>query len=552
MTVTEDTETATFPKTLEGWRARAIELESLLKVEKLSAAKLRLANQSLRDRLYGRKSEKITDAQRELFGILPFAPPPPLSEEAKRLMAESRKSVNTRGSEEPKRKGGGRNMAQFEELPLQVDLIHPTEEQRAGKVWADVQTTEHLEIIPSKVIRHLTFRSVWMDPKHGDDRAKPAVAPLPAELKVFPNSRYGLSFMVAVIIAKFCDHLPLYRQAGMDARLGAWISRQARGRIVNCIAHLLISIHLQLKQKALLSDYLHIDETITKVLDKERRGRSHDAFLWGFLAPHEKTVYLEFSKLRKEKTLFDFFPSGWKGLVHTDGHEVYPSAFNDMPFVTHLECIGHLRSYVRRALVANEALFKPIMADILALYRIERRANKVLKLTHEQRGLYRHALAKPLLKRLQKAFWDLEHDPKLAEKLEGAALEAVTYANARGKKRIKADDGANLRWRRLALYARLGNGRTNIDQNPVENSFRPTKLGMKNWLFIGRPEAGWRAAVLYSVLGTCRLLNVNPEAYLRWVLPQLAEGTNKTTATGLLPHDFARLFPEHVMAPLQH
>lgn len=67
-------------------------------------------------------------------------------------------------------------------------------------------------------------------------------------------------------------------------------------------------------------------------------------------------------------------------------------------------------------------------------------------------------------------------------------------------------------------------------------------MGLRNWLFIGRPAAGWRSAVIYSVVGTCRLLGVNPEAYIRWVLPLLAAATNKT-AHNLLPHDFARLHP---------
>ena len=98
---------------------------------------------------------------------------------------------------------------------------------------------------------------------------------------------------------------------------------------------------------------------------------------------------------------------------------------------------------------------------------------------------------------------------------------------------------------RITWYCPLGH--ILIDQNPVEASFRPSKLGLKNYLGIGHPKAGWRAAVLYSILGTCRLLNVNPEAYLLWVLPQLAVGTNQTTAQGLLPHDFAALFPQHVL-----
>jgi hypothetical protein len=78
----------------------------------------------------------------------------------------------------------------------------------------------------------------------------------------------------------------------------------------------------------------------------------------------------------------------------------------------------------------------------------------------------------------------------------------------------------------------------------VENCIRPTALGKKNWLFIGHPSAGWKAAVLYSVLGTCKLLKINPELYLAWVLPRLAAATSTTAASGLLPHDYAAIFKE--------
>jgi IS66 C-terminal element len=80
----------------------------------------------------------------------------------------------------------------------------------------------------------------------------------------------------------------------------------------------------------------------------------------------------------------------------------------------------------------------------------------------------------------------------------------------------------------------------NIDNNRIEGTFRPTKIGLRNYLFIGHPAAGWRSAVVYSVVATCKLLGVNPENYIAWVLPKLAAATNKT-AIGLLPHDYARL-----------
>lgn len=100
------------------------------------------------------------------------------------------------------------------------------------------------------------------------------------------------------------------------------------------------------------------------------------------------------------------------------------------------------------------------------------------------------------------------------------------------------------RWPQLVRYAKPGYGHINIDQNPVESQIRPTKIGAKNWMHIGHPKAGWRSAVIYSIVGTCRLLEVDPFAYLRWVLPRLAAATTQTVS-GLLPHDYARLHPQH-------
>ena len=169
----------------------------------------------------------------------------------------------------------------------------------------------------------------------------------------------------------------------------------------------------------------------------------------------------------------------------------------------------------------------PLLRDIDELYAIERQATQ-RGLTPVRRGMFRHAKAKPVLKRLQRRFRALEKDMPLFGKLR----EAVTYATNH--------------WPNLARYAKVDCGHICIDQNPIERCFRPTRVGLRNYLFIGHPSAGWRSAVIYSVVGTCRLIGVNPEAYIRWVLPRLAAATNHT-AVDLLPHDFARLFGESVM-----
>lgn len=108
--------------------------------------------------------------------------------------------------------------------------------------------------------------------------------------------------------AWYLDHLPLHRQERIDARAGVWVGRQARCRYVESVAHLLITIHQQLKSRILSSNYIHVDETFTKLLDPDRRGRSQDAYLWGYYAPHEEAFVLEFSPSRSGTILYDFFP----------------------------------------------------------------------------------------------------------------------------------------------------------------------------------------------------------------------------------------------------
>jgi hypothetical protein len=302
------------------------------------------------------------------------------------------------------------------------------------------------------------------------------VAALPAQ--VIPQAGVGPGFLTHVVIAKYLDHIPLHRQERIDARGGVWITRPARCRYVEHVAHLLITVHQYLKRKILDSGYVQLDETFTKLLDRDRGGRARDAYLWGYHAPHEQALVLEFSPSRGGEILHRFFSGSRQGQMQTDGAKMYPGVFKHYPGVVHFECIGHLRRYVLEAIKAREMQAVPLLKNITELYAMGQQA-KDLGLSHAQRGALRHAKARTVLKRLQRRFRALERQAPLFGKLR----EAVTYANGR--------------WRNLARYARVDYGHILIDQNAIERCFRPSKVGLRNYLFIGHPEAGWRSAVIY-------------------------------------------------------
>jgi transposase len=491
--------------------ARIRELESRLKISEARGDKLEYKLQDLLRRIHSPKSEKLNPDQWALFEIA-------VTDTA--FIQEVKKAAG-RTTNAQRRCGGGRRRAP-ENLPVKREVIDLPEEQKAGLIKIREEITEQIEYQPSQFYRLQIIRPVYAS------RARahaPIVAALPTQ--VIPQAGVGVGFITHVIIAKYVDALPLYRQERIDARGGVWITRQARCRYVEAAAHLLITIHQHLKRKILDGGYVQLDETFTKLLDPDRSGRARDAYLWGYHAPHERAIVLEFSPSRSGEILHRFFPRDWCGEVQTDGAKMYPGVFKHYSGIIHFECIAHLRRYVLEAVKAGERAALPLLKEITRLYRIERQATD-RGMNAAQRGALRYAKAKPILKRLQRQFHALERDMPLFGKLR----EAVVYANRR--------------WRNLARYARIECGHILIDQNSIERCFRPSKVGLRNYLFIGHPDAGWRSAVLYSVIGTCRLVGVNPEAYIRWVLPKLAAATN-STARGLLPHDFATLHPEHLM-----
>ncbi len=260
-------------------------------------------------------------------------------------------------------------------------------------------------------------------------------------------------------------------------------------------------------------------------------ARSHkkldtlQAYLWTYLSPLRQAILFDFDLSRSRANLREFFPPDWQGVLQSDGYEAYESFLKDKPRILHAGCMAHLRRYVVEALEGGVQLdlVARLLSDIALLYRIETEA-KEQALSPADRAQLRQRQSVPVLERLHEQFQRIAETELPQSRLGKAAAYALA------------------RWQTLTRYAEPSMGQVPIDQNSVERGIRPTKLGAKNWLYIGHPDAGWRSAVIYSITGTCKLLKINPVDYLTWVLTRLAAATSGQ-ADGLLPHDYPATLP---------
>lgn len=503
-------------------------LEEFVKTVKADKADLSYQIEDLLRDKYDPKSEKLTAAMRKQLGIpegrktstpenQPAASPSDQSGTAPSDKEPEKKATKRK---RPANSGGRKPVNGVTSVRVQV--VDLPEDQRAGMQWMRNEISQELCFEKAHFYWLKTIRPIYVSPT---DRTKPPViAPLPSQ--VIPKARVGVSTVVRIIIGKYVNYEPLYRQVEIDKRLGVVLSRAARCRYVEHSAHLLRPIYDLLTFHVHRSFYIIIDETFLKVLDPQRRGAARTAYLWGFYAPHEDVVVMEFSTSRGAEVVLKFLPPDWAGVAHTDGYSAYASAFAQRPRVVHIECMNHLRRYILKAVKAGHKEAIPLLMEVAKLYAIETEARKQ-GLTPQQLSVLRQAKAKPVLENLKNAFLELK---QREEPLLGHLKDAVTYATNR--------------WEHLALYAESGYGYVQIDQTAIERLWRPEKVGLKNYLFIGHPDAGWRSAVIYSVIETCKMVGVDPEEYLLWVLPKLAaipKLAPSESAIGLLPHDFKKL-----------
>lgn len=355
--------------------------------------------------------------------------------------------------------------------------------------------TEELEFVPATLIRHRLVR-----PKSA--RTCPCetpgvtIAPLPPRL--IPQSKLGLGLAVHIMLTRFDDPLSFYRleQQCWERHQGV-VPRQQMVQWVERIAEWWRPIDDAMWQAMLKTGYRQVDETPVRVLDPDVKGKCARGYLWFYAVPGGD-VLLEFDRHRSldpvTKRLTPF-----AGTIQTDAYEVYQALERQEDAITRIGCLAHSRRRFYAALRESLPQALWFINQIRALYRIEDDARG---LGPAARHALRHAQTAP-------AIWDEVNGRAL--ELQPQCLPKSTMGKALSDFLDEYD----------ALTGYLRDGRFEIDNNLIEHSIRPTAVGRKRWLFIGHPDAGWRRAVAYTILVSCRRRHIHPEAYLTDVLQRL-------------------------------
>ncbi len=449
--------------------------------------------------LFGSKSEKIDPNQLSL--LLNGPELPAASEEALAEVEEVAPAP---------RRAKRRPLADRlpDDLPIETVVIepeevlaHPEEYKKIGE-----ETMVELDVEPARFFKRLIIRPKYA--KLSDRLQPPVVAPAPK--RIIENSFASAGLLVAILLGKYADHLPLYRQEQIfKVRHGVELSRKTMCDWVWSIAHQLAMIYEALRDEIRSSRYIQADETPVSFQDPGKK-KCGTGYLWTYRAEGVGVLF-EWFPSRAADCLTKML-SQFRGQLQSDGYAGY-EAFYAKPLnhklraqVERAGCWAHARRKFHEAREESQ-LAAQVLADIQKLYRIEAElrehsADDALRLATRQRE------SLPILAKIEK---DLR--AATAQYLpKSRTSQAVSYALDQ--------------WERLQVYTR--HGHMQIDNNLVENAIRPTAVGKKNWLFFGSKEAGQASAVIYSLLESCRMLGIHPQEYLLDVLPRLPTMTNQT------------------------
>lgn len=416
-----------------------------------------------------------------------------------------------------------------EHFPVKEQVIEP-EHSTEGLVKIGEQRTEWVEYSPASLVKKVIIRPKYALPQEGQS-TKVLIGQLPS--RPIPKSLAGASLLAHIIVAKFIDHLPFYRQGQRFARDYGWqLHKSTFNSWFAAVCTLLEPLYKELAQKVLATDYLQADESRIKVLtnipkdkegkpqkpSKEKGSKQMLGWMWVAHNPMQGYVLFNYEDNRAAKGAQATLGSFTQGYLQTDGYSSY-NGIAARQDVHRLGCLAHVRRKFFEAQSNDGHRAEHALKVIQSIYAHERIAKSRLP---QARHDYRLEHTLPIYKGFK--YWLDEQACLITPK--SPIGKAFTYVQ---------NQWPNL----MTLFQ---DGRLLIDNNLIENKIRPLALGRKNYLFAGSHQGAQRAAMMYSFFATCHLQGINPYQWLNHTLEHIAD-TKLSKIHCLLPG----FIPENVL-----
>lgn len=479
----------------------------------------------LQNELFGRKSEKRTvqdNRQLPLFitekDSAPQAPP----EKQTIVIAEH------------SRKKSGRKPLP-EDLP-RIEIIHDlSEEEKLCQCGAPLSrigsdTCEKLDYVPAKiqVLRHIRYKYACKSCQ-GIEADGPTVKIAAAPPALIPKSMASEGLLAHIIVSKFADALPLYRQQKMFERLGIELPRATMANWAVAVAERCAPLIDCLQEQIIAGPVINIDESPLQVLNEANRANTTKSYMWVFCGgqPEHPAIVYRYHPTRSGQVALSFLDR-YQGYIQSDAFSGYDQ-LDQKKTIIHLGCWAHVRrKFVEvvktRQKLRGQAISRKGLADealdyIGQLYLIEKTA-KVEQLSFDQICHLRQKESQAVLT----SFKQWLDEKQTITPPQGLLGKAISYALSN--------------WSRLIGY--IEDGRLKPDNNVAENAIRPFVLGRKNWIFAGHPNGAAASATFFSLIETAKKNNLEPYSYLRYLFEKIALIKTPEQYQSLLPQNVDR------------
>ena len=508
---------------VENLRSELSSKDALLASKDAEIASLNSTVLWLRRKVFGPMTEKhlpLDPAQLLLFDQEAMTP-----EEKAALEAEVKAREETITKTITVKVRPARKPLDDSKLPVVEEHIYPegtTDENGRlldGYVEIGTEVNSRYELVPARMCIHRTIR-------HKVISKEDAAAKYPEERKILTpelppqpvaKCAAGASVLSDIIVGKFFYHLPFYRIIQQYKELGITVSDSTMGGWYEAAVEKLKLLYDLLRRQILSSEYVQIDESVVPVIDNEKH-KTRKGYEWCVRDGITGDVMFYYSGGSRGGKVAREILGDYHGMAQCDGYEAYEQ-FEGREGITLYGCWAHVRRKFVEALKENNTLATQAICYIRKLYKVESDGDES-GLDANGRKELRLKESYPVIQVFEK--WLEDTYPKVLPKSQMGKAIAYAYSLLP----------------RLSRY--VDDGRVNIDNNLIENTIRPLALGRKNYLFCGNDASAYRAAIVYSLIGTCKAAGVEPRLWMEDALRQipyyLRDGRD---LTGLLPRAWA-------------